>query len=70
MLLKLTCSQPKIECYKYILCKHHGSQKGKTCSKYTKDYNKGVKAHCHKKSSNYKGRQVGGKQETNDIQNS
>lgn len=33
----------------YITCKPNDNYKGKTCSIYTKDYNKGVKAYHYKK---------------------
>ena len=35
-LLKLTCYQHKIDCYKYVLWKHHGNHKAKTYGRYTK----------------------------------
>lgn len=37
-----------MEYYKYILCKPPGNQKGKTCNRFRKDFDKGVKVHSHK----------------------
>ena len=67
MLWKLICSQRKIGCYKYKT--FYGNQKGKTCSRYIKDYDKGVKEYHHKKSSTQKERQQERKQRKRDLQN-
>lgn len=52
-----------------ILCRPHGNYKGKTCSRYTKDYDKEAKAHSYKKSPNHKRRQQH-KRRTKNLQNS
>ena len=52
----------------YIICKPHSNHKRKACSKYTKDYDKEVKAYYHRKSSNHNGRQQEMKQGTKYLQ--
>ena len=51
MCSKLSCYQPKIDCYKLVVvCKSHGNHKAKTHHKYTKDKVKGTKhttEECH-----------------------
>lgn len=50
MCLKLTCIS-RIDCcqYEMFLCKPHNNHKTKSCSKYTKDKETGIKAYQYRK---------------------